>query len=83
MAQAGSNFPAVGFEGLQGWRRHSYCGQPVLVLQHSNSDFFSCDLMEFSIFQFVSPVLSLGITEGSLVPSYLNPPEFTDFACIP
>lgn len=83
MAQVGSNFPALGFEGLQGWRRHSSCGQLVPVLQCSNSEFLSYNLMEFSIFQFVPPLLSLGITEGNLVPSSLNPPEFTDTACIP
>lgn len=57
MAQAGLNFPApcpLGFECLQGWRCHS--GQPVPVLHPSHSEFPSCDSMEFSMFQFVSPV---------------------------
>lgn len=78
MAQAGSNCPAqcpLGFEGLQGWRCHSYCEQPVPVLQSSNSEFISYDLMEFSIFRFVPPVLSLDITVWFQA--------LTHIACIP
>lgn len=87
MAQAGSsraNFPALcplGFGCLQGRRCHSYGGQPVPVLHHPNSEFLSYARMEFSTFRFVPPVLSLDITEESLVPSSLNLPRaLTDIA---
>lgn len=64
----------VPFDYLQGKRFHNRFGQPVLVFSHPSSEkVLSGSQMELPLFQALSPVLSLGTTEKSLLLSSLQP----------